>query len=132
MHNTLARANHHLITEERMNAIRRPLVAADGHHSLLATSRNWNAKRIEEDAHLINQQTLIIWGEQDTVIPIKCGHKLHQEILNSRLVVLKDCGHVPPEEKSELFTQLVTEFCRDKKGRIKATGSDDAVLQSIA
>ncbi len=115
MHKTLARANHHLITEERMNAIRRPLVAADGHHSLLATSRNWNAKRIEEDAHLINQQTLIIWGEEDTVIPIKCGHKLHHDILNSRFVVLKDCGHVPPEEKSELFTELVTEFCRDPK-----------------
>ena len=123
MHNTLAKANHHLINEERMNAIRRPLNAADGHHSLLATSRNWNAKRIENDAHLINQPTLIIWGEEDTVIPIKCGHKLHSEILNSRFVVLKDCGHVPPEEKSELFTELVIEFCRNHK---KFKNSDSA------
>ena len=123
MHNTLAPANHHLITEERMNAIRRPLNAADGHHSLLATSRNWNAKRIEEDAYLINQPTLIIWGEEDKVIPIKCGYKLHEEILNSRFVVLKDCGHVPPEEKSELFTELVTKFCRNHK---KFKNSDSA------
>lgn len=131
MHSTLAPANHHLITEERMNAIRRPLVAADGHHSLLATSRNWKAKRIEQDAHLINQPTLIIWGDQDKVIPIKCGHTLHKEILNSRFVVLKDCGHVPPEEKSELFTDLVSEFCRDKKGKIKVKDSEDMVMQSI-
>ena len=123
--------SHHLITEERMNAIRRPLIAADGHHSLLATSRNWHAKRLENDVHLINQPTLVIWGEQDKVVPIKCGYKLHREILNSRFVVLKDCGHVPPEEKSELFTELVTEFCRDKKGRIKAKDSGDAMLQSI-
>ena len=123
MHNTLAKANHHLITEERMNAIRRPLLAADGHHSLLATSRNWNAKRIEKDAYLIKQPTLIIWGEQDRVIPIKCGYKLHNEMLNSRFVVLKDCGHVPPEEKSELFTEIVTEFCRNHK---KFKNSDNA------
>lgn len=120
MRGTIAKANHHLITDERMQAIRRPLNAADGHHSLLATSRNWNAKRIEQDAHLIDQPTLIIWGEQDTVIPIRHGYKLHQELLNSRLVVLADCGHVPPEEKSELFTKLVSEFCRtDNKAQKK-------------
>jgi len=118
MHNTLAKANHHLITEERMESIRRPLNAADGHHSLLATSRNWNAGRIEQDAHLIKQPTLIIWGEQDTVIPIKGGYKLRQEMPNARLIVFKDCGHVPPEEKSELFTEFVAEFCQDKKHRV--------------
>lgn len=114
MRGTIAQANHHLITEERMAAIRRPLNSAEGHRSLLATSRNWNAKRIEQDVHLIKQPTLIIWGDQDTVIPIKGGYKLRQEIPNSRLIVLTDCGHVPPEEKSELFTDLVTEFCRDR------------------
>lgn len=113
MRGTIAKANHRLVTEERMAAIRRPLNAADGHHSLLETSRNWNATRLEQDAHLIEQPTLIIWGDQDTVIPIKGGYKLRQEILNSHLVVLKDCGHVPPEEKSELFTDIVTEFCQD-------------------
>jgi pimeloyl-ACP methyl ester carboxylesterase len=118
MQNTLARANHHMITAERIESIRRPLFAADGHHSLLATSRAWRANRIERDAHLINAPTLIIWGEDDTVIPIKNGHTLHREILNSRLVVLKDCGHIPQEEKSELFTEFVSDFCRHKKGRL--------------
>ena len=130
MHGTLAKANHHMITEDRIESIRRPLFAADGHHSLLATSRNWHAERIEQDAHLINQPTLIIWGEQDTIIPVRNGYKLHQEILNSRLVVLKDCGHVPQEERSELFSELVTEFCRDKKGRIGKTDNDQVRLEA--
>jgi pimeloyl-ACP methyl ester carboxylesterase len=115
MHGTLAKANHHMITDDRIMSVRRPLHAADGHRSLLATSRNWSANRLEQDAHLINQPTLIIWGDQDTVIPIKNGYKLRDEILNSRMVVLKDCGHVPQEEKSELFTELVSEFCRSRK-----------------
>lgn len=124
MHGTLAKANHHLITDDRIESIRRPLFAADGHHSVLATSRNWHADRLEQDAHLIEQQTLIIWGEVDTVIPIKNGYKLHDEILHSQFVVLKDCGHVPQEERSELFTHLVTEFCHDKKRRVEGLEPD--------
>ena len=130
MKGTLAKANHHLITDDRLESIRRPLFAADGHHSILATSRNWHANRLEQDAHLINQPTLIIWGEEDTVMPIKFGYKLHEEILNSRFVVLKHCGHVPQEEKSELFTELVSEFCHDKKGRIAAKDSDEMRLEA--
>lgn len=129
MQGTLAKANHHMITDERIDAIRRPLYAADGHHSVLATSRNWHADRLEHDAHLINQPTLIIWGDQDNVIPIKNGYTLHREILNSRFVILKNCGHVPQEEKSELFTELVREFAHDRKGRIEAREGDDVRLE---
>lgn len=118
MRGTLAPANHHLISDERIESIRRPLHAADAHHSVLATSRNWFADRIQQDAELITQPTLIIWGDQDSVIPIHHGYRLHRLMLNSRMVVIRDCGHVPQEEKSELFCELVTEFCRDGKGRI--------------
>jgi pimeloyl-ACP methyl ester carboxylesterase len=113
MHGTLAKANHHLINDERINGVRRPLLAADGHHSLLATSRNWSANRIERDAHLIEQPTLIIWGEEDTVIPIKDGYKLRDTVPDSRLVVLKACGHVPQEERTEIFAVCVAKFCSE-------------------
>lgn len=120
MRGTLARANHDLITNERVESILRPLTAADAHHSLLATSRAWSACRIEQDAHMIIQPTLIVWGEDDKVIPVEDGHTLHDSILHSRLVVLKDCGHVPQEEKSELFIELVTEFCRHQKRGLRS------------
>lgn len=119
MRGTLAPANHELITNDRVESILRPLMAADAHHSLLATSRNWHACRIEQDAHLINQPTLIIWGEDDKVIPADDGRKLHDSILNSRFFVLKNCGHVPQEEQSDLFAQLVSEFAHDPKGRVE-------------
>lgn len=130
MHGTLAKANRNMITKDRIDSVRRPLMAADGHHSLLATSRNWSADRIERDAHLIDRPTLLIWGEEDNVIPIKNGHKLHDAILHSRLVVLKDCGHVPQEEKSEIFTELVAEFCGDRKGRIEERDGDEVRLEA--
>jgi len=112
MRGTLHKTSHHLITRERMDAIRRPLNAADGHHSLLATSREWSAAHIERDADKIKAPTLIIWGENDRVIPVRNGYTLLEKMPNSRLVVLKDCGHVPPEEKTEVFVDLVSKFCK--------------------
>jgi len=130
MKKTLSPSNHDLISQERVDAIVRPLAAADAHHALLATSRNWHANRVTHDAHLVKQPTLIVWGEDDTVTPPGDGHRLHDKILHSRLVVLKNCGHVPMEEKSDLFAELVTEFARDPKGRIADTHGDEAILEN--
>ncbi len=129
MQGTLAPANHHLITKERIESVIRPLKAADAHHSLLETSRNWDACRIASDAHLINHPTLIVWGENDTVIPMHDGETLYDSIVHSRFVVLKNCGHVPQEEKPELFAEIVTEFCRDKKSRITTENEEISALR---
>lgn len=131
MKGTLDKTNHHLITKDRIESILRPLKAADAHYSLLMTARNWDADRIEEDAHFINQPTLLIWGENDNVVPLKNGEKLYNEILNSRLIILKNCGHVPPEEKPEIFTNLVAEFCKDKRGHLENKGREEMILEQI-
>jgi pimeloyl-ACP methyl ester carboxylesterase len=112
MQGTLARANHHLITQERIDSIMRPLAAADAHHSVLETSRQWHAERLTRDAHLIEHPTLIIWGEDDSVIPIECGYTLLREIPRSRMMIIRNCGHVPQEERPEIFTSLVSDFAR--------------------
>jgi pimeloyl-ACP methyl ester carboxylesterase len=122
MKGTIAPENHHLITEDRIESVLRPQTAADAHHSFLATARAWDACRIQDDAQYIRQPTLIIWGEKDTVIPKNNGEKLFDSILNSRLVMFKNCGHVPQEEKPELFTRVVTDFCRDSKKMIEGEG----------
>jgi pimeloyl-ACP methyl ester carboxylesterase len=117
MKGTFAPANHHLITDERVESVIRPLKAKDAHHSILASARNWDANRIQADAHLINQPTLLIWGENDTVIPVSNGQCLYDAMLNSRLIVFKDCGHLPQEEKPEKFVEFVSEFCRGKRAK---------------
>lgn len=113
MRTSVAPCNLPLATDERVRAIRRPLFAADGHHSLLATSRNWHAERIGRDAHLIKQPTLIVWGEDDPVIPVGDGQRLHNAIDGSRFVVLKNCGHIPQEEQSDVFAGVVGRYCQN-------------------
>jgi pimeloyl-ACP methyl ester carboxylesterase len=106
--------SRHLASESRVNAIHRPLHAADGHNSMLASIRNWDANRIERDAYQIKQPVLLIWGEHDVVIPPHNGHELHRLLPDSKLVIFKNCGHVPQEEFPEEFVSVVTDFCLAK------------------
>lgn len=115
MKTSMAKINHHLVTDARVNGIHRPLRAADGHNSMLYSIRNWQAQRIEHDAHLISQPTLLLWGEEDIVIPPHNARTLHRLIPDSRLVMFKNCGHVPHEECTEDFVRVVADFCDTKE-----------------
>lgn len=129
MNNTFAPDNSHLITQERLDSVHRPLSAADAHHSVLESARNWKAGRIEEDAQLIDQPTLLVWGENDVVIPVHNGYKLQRLILNSRLVIFRKCGHLPPEEAPDNFVEVVSGFCRDRKGKIEIGENEQMRLE---
>jgi pimeloyl-ACP methyl ester carboxylesterase len=72
--------------------------------------RNWDAERIERDADLIGRQTLLIWGDNDPEVPLRLGEYLHRAIAGSRLIVFRNCGHLPHEEYPIGFTELVGEF----------------------
>ena len=43
--------------------------------------------------------TLLIWGENDLWIPVENGAKFMNELPNSSLIVMKETGHVPMEER---------------------------------
>lgn len=46
----------------------------------------------------IEVPTLILWGADDTAIPVEEARRLHQDIRTSRLVIVPNCGHIPHEE----------------------------------
>lgn len=46
----------------------------------------------------IKTPTLIQWGKHDTWIPLKDGNQFHKDIINSKLIVYNNAGHVPMEE----------------------------------
>jgi len=54
--------------------------------------------------------TLILWGANDPAIPIEHGQRLHQDIRNSSLVVIPNCGHIPHEETPEESLKAVINF----------------------
>lgn len=54
--------------------------------------------------------TLVIWGRNDRVLPLKQGLRAHESIRGSKLVVFNQCGHVPFLEKPGEFNQALLEF----------------------
>ena len=62
---------------------------------------------------LINQRTLILWGEEDELIPYEMAYLFHDDIPNDTLVILKNVGHVPMEESPSESLKPVIEFLRN-------------------
>jgi pimeloyl-ACP methyl ester carboxylesterase len=60
----------------------------------------------------ISVPTLIIWGEQDEVIPLAGGRHFARDIPGSKLVILPRCGHIPQEEEPLETRRLITEFLK--------------------
>jgi pimeloyl-ACP methyl ester carboxylesterase len=65
----------------------------------------------------IRVPTLVIWGKQDGVIPVRFGERLTQEIPNSLLHVVDYCRHTPQEEHPEETLQAIREFLESLDSR---------------
>lgn len=54
--------------------------------------------------------TLLIWGAQDTWVPLSQGEFLHERLPSSTLVVYDDVGHMPMEEAVARFNDDLLRF----------------------
>jgi len=58
----------------------------------------------------IRQPTLIVWGEQDSIIPVRDAHEFERLIPDSRKVVMRDTGHIPMAERPRAFNDVMMDF----------------------
>lgn len=61
---------------------------------------------------LIEQKTLVLWGEQDKLIPKEKAYQFHNDLRNDTLVIMKDIGHVPMEESPDQSLEVVLSFLK--------------------
>ncbi len=54
--------------------------------------------------------TLIVWGEQDEIIPVSHAYAAHEAIPGSQLVVMDGVGHFPHSEQPDRFVDVLTDF----------------------
>ena len=98
---------------EKMVASRHHLLAtANTHRAMIRTARRWSANRIQREASLIRQPTLLVWGDGDDHIPIENAFMMRDTLPNARLIVFRNCGHLPPAESPDKFVEAVSEFCK--------------------
>jgi pimeloyl-ACP methyl ester carboxylesterase len=56
--------------------------------------------------------TLIIWGKQDTLIPLEFARQFAKGIQGSKLVVIDKAGHLPQAEQPGAFCRAVKRFVK--------------------
>jgi pimeloyl-ACP methyl ester carboxylesterase len=54
--------------------------------------------------------TMIVWGTNDTIIPVSHAEAAHQAVPGSRLEILDGVGHFPPAEVPVQMTDIVIDF----------------------
>ncbi|XP_047960846.1 uncharacterized protein LOC125205776 [Salvia hispanica] len=67
---------------------------------------NSNNKRLSE----ISCPVLIVTGDEDKLVPSWNSERLSRAIPGSTFELIKNCGHLPQEEKAEEFLSIVDKF----------------------
>ena len=101
-----------LATDELVDlAYRQHLERGDGDtiDRLLQNLRG-GRERLDDNIAKLSLPVLVIWGEEDELIPVENGRRIHELVPGSRLEIIPRCGHLPALEKPREFVRLVTDF----------------------
>lgn len=58
----------------------------------------------------ITAKTLVVWGDQDKLLPLADGHQLVRTLPDATLEIVEGCGHAVPEERPEALVELLHAF----------------------
>ena len=60
-------------------------------------------------------RTLIVWGKDDNLIPVRYCEPFISKMKDCRLLILEKCGHRPHAEKPTIFNKTVIDFLEESK-----------------
>ncbi len=78
-----------------------------------------------QDIGKLNMPVLLLWGEQDKVVPLSHGKAFDQAISNSRLIIYPDAGHLPMEETPEQVARDIRIWVNTNVLEANPAGSDE-------
>jgi pimeloyl-ACP methyl ester carboxylesterase len=67
-------------------------------------------KGLHKRLHRLLAPTLIVWGENDALIPVGYAREFGARIARSRVEIVRDAGHIPQAEQMETTLALVRNF----------------------
>ena len=102
--------NKSFITDEVMEGYMLPTTTPHAVDALARMMKEVGPRKYEGISEHISEPTLIVWGEQDLPIPPRDGERLNREIKGSKLMIVKECGHMSPEEKPEELAKAIKDF----------------------
>ncbi len=114
--------DHSMINDEMLYGYLSPFFEDDIFKALTMMIRHREGDLSAEELRNIKAPCLLIWGEHDKVVPVRIGRKLNTDLKHSELVILKDTGHLVPEERPEDVHQLINHFIASEE-TVEATAN---------
>ena len=102
--------NPTLIDDEILAGYRAPLEIAGWEEALWEFTKAPRAEAVVERLPDITQPTLLISGEEDTIVPVADTERLATVIPNSTFIIITQSAHLPHEEQPQVFVHTVTEW----------------------
>jgi len=65
-----------------------------------------------DDLSKIKTSTLIIWGENDKMVPVKYARVFREKIENAKLEIMPKVGHSPHIERPEKLAEIILKFLK--------------------
>lgn len=90
-----------------------PLHTPAGRHALTQTISKIMPDNIEDFTlryRSIRLPALLIWCDRDTIVPLALGSRLYRDLPKAELHVIRNCGHLPQEEKPQETVDAIKEF----------------------
>ncbi len=104
------------VSAEKIQILQEPLVLEGATNTLgdwLKSVLGPRAESLTSDPknyQSLTMPALILWGDSDTVIPLKEGEYLQSIMPNAELVVMKGVNHIPHVEDLDMVIKLALEF----------------------
>jgi len=92
--------------EEVNAALDRPGTVA----AALAAVRGQRFAEVETKYRTIDKPTLLLWGREDIVTPVRYGERLVRDLPNAQLVTYARCGHFPMIEAQHASNRDLVKF----------------------
>ena len=89
------------------------LKANDGNtQRLLRANMKMDGETVGDKVAAITIPTLVVWGQNDPLVPLADGKDFAAKIPGAKLVIVPKCGHAPSIEKPEEFIAAVEPFLK--------------------
>jgi pimeloyl-ACP methyl ester carboxylesterase len=113
----------HLIERQLAHELVRSARRTDGYLPALEALADFP---LEEELPKISCPALIVWGAQDTLVPVKDAKRLEALIPDSRRVVFERTGHVAMLERPERFNSLLRAFLDEEPEQREGAAAERA------
>jgi pimeloyl-ACP methyl ester carboxylesterase len=106
------------VSEADVDQYYAPVADRDYGRALRGVLREFRFDALDGRLGAIAAPTLVLWGEQDRVIPIAAGRAMAAELPRSAFLSVRHAGHSVQEETPEEVNRLVIKFLKEGLPRV--------------